>query len=200
MRIVVQTSVLIVIALALGSCSQSDPGELASAPEPQVSGAPEVSTSAPDAQPEATEEGQGGAIFYLEASPGCYGLSEDATDDYFIEAVDKEFFTIDCSQPHHFEVFWRGDLPSFTETKNVTQEDAEATCVTEYQKVFSEAPPSEIIPEEEQDQRPYLSWYFPDDGLEASKYPGRLICAAFESDPEYTVMKSRAGSLVSNAA
>lgn len=142
------------------------------------------------------EDADEGILYYLEAGPGCYSLTQNAGQNALIEAIGKEVFPQDCADPHAFEVFWSGDVPGFDAKNNLSQEDAGDVCIAEYQSIFAVDPPSEIIPQEDQLSSPYLYWFFPDDGLEAQKYPGRLVCGVFLGDDEYTRMLSHRGSIV----
>mgnify|MGYP000441469362 FL=1 len=141
-----------------------------------------------------------GPIIYLDAQPGCFSLSADPTADVLIEGTGKEFYPRDCSDPHVLEIFWSGEVEGFSGDNNLTQEDARDGCVPRYFEVFGVAPPQEIIPQDEQLATPYIQWFFPDDGLEAAQFPGRLVCGLFIANDDYTRALSRTGSLLPNGA
>lgn len=184
---------LLVVALigGLSACSTEASVDESSSSTAQVENDGDSTPSTTQAEPEV-----GGSIYYLEAEPGCYALTESFEADPLIDAVGKEVFPRDCSSSHSFEVFWAGAVPGFDGTTNLTQDDAGNVCVEEYARVFGEEPPYEIIPLESQYVTPYVYWFFPDDGLEASTYPGRLICGVFIANDDYTRMLSREGSLL----
>jgi len=156
---------------------------------------PDVETSAGESASEVS-----GPIIYLDAQPGCFSLSSDPTADVVIEGIGKEFYPRDCSDPHVLEVFWSGEVEGFSGDNNLTQEDARDGCVPRYFEVFGVAPPQEIIPQDEQLATPYIQWFFPDDGLEAAQFPGRLVCGVFIANDDYTRALSRTGSLLPSGA
>lgn len=118
-----------------------------------------------------------GSIFYLDLTPGCYSYTNTATSPYPFEFTAKEMFQKDCSEPHHFEVFAALTLSEFDGVNNLGQEDAELACSAAYEQRFASPVPREVLPPEQLLRTPYLIWYFPDDGLEASQFPGKLVCA-----------------------
>jgi hypothetical protein len=116
----------------------------------------------------------------------CYAYTEEPTGSYFIGAGNyKEFFSVDCFAPHHFEVFRVEDVPPEKAPKGLTQKIAEDVCAPAYIATFGQRSPVEIISPEAQMTNPYLRWFFPDKGLEAKQYPGRVVCLAHTSDPQY---------------
>jgi len=127
-----------------------------------------------EVEPEETKPATAG--FYLDMTQGCYSYTEKVDALFPIESAAKEIFATDCLEPHHFEVFSSTVVPGFDASNNLTQDDALAGCETAYLDYFGAPYPTEQIPLAEQVKTPYLMWYFPDDGLEASEYPGRLIC------------------------
>jgi hypothetical protein len=125
--------------------------------------------SSPNAQPTPT--------FYLDLLPGCYSYTREALAAFPIESTAKEMYETSCSAPHHFEVFESRSIPGFDGSRNLSQADAEEACTAAYVKRFGAEAPRVITPPDQLMKTPYLIWYFPDDGLEASQYPGKIVCA-----------------------
>jgi len=202
---------LLVVA-ALAGCSPGEPGSVvvtspvspltaaSSSPPSADTDEPGTSSSSPSIGDTPLEEAPPGSVFYLEAQAGCFQLGKAAKKDFFIDAIGKSIVQVDCSEPHHFEVFASKDVDGFDGETNLTQEDAGAYCRVAYQAVFGQDAPDQITSPKQQLRSPYLYWFFPDDGLEATTYPGRLICGVFTADPEYTLMLSRTGSLVAQSS
>lgn len=158
----------------------------ASAPASQAD--PLSESAAPAPSP--SEEGSATAassVFYMEAAEGgCYAYSEEPTQNYLIGSdTYKEFYSVDCFGPHHFEVFHVTDVPEEEAPKGLTQKIAEKVCAPAYVATFGQPSPLRILSPEEQAGTPYLRWFFPDKGLEDKRYPGRVVCYVHTSDPEY---------------
>lgn len=203
---VLMGSSALALTMALTSCGSETDASVPSAANAETERASESASteeseeatapSAGEGTPKSDAGESGTSIYYLAAAPGCYSMTEDGNADPLIDGIGKELFVQDCSDPHSFEVFWSGSVDGFDAQVNLTQEDAQNVCVAEYINVFSQEPPSEIVPLEEQADTPYVYWFFPDDGLEAETYPGRLVCGIFLANDDYTRMLSRTGSLV----
>ena len=181
--------------------STSKPAAVLVSPEPSAAtGDSGESSDEPSRGGTPLEGTPPGSIFYLEVGIGCYAMDEGAKKDFFIDAVGKSLVPIDCAKPHHFEVISSKDVHGFDGGRNLTQDDAQTHCLGDYKAVFGQDAPDRIISQKQQLRSPYLYWFFPDDGLEAKTYPGRLICGVFTADPKYTKMLSRKGSLVAQSA
>ena len=117
---------------------------------------------------------------------GCYAYTEEPTGNFFIGAENyKEFYSVDCYRPHHFEVYRVEDVKMDKDSEGVTQKIAEDVCAPAYVSTFGQPSPIEIISPEAQAATPYLRWFFADKGLESKKYPGRVVCYVHTSDPQY---------------
>lgn len=140
------------------------------------------STAFPESEPKTSQAGTTpstavGPIFYLDLTPGCYSYTTNATSAYPFEFTAKEMYGKNCSEPHHFEVFAALTLSEFDAVNNLGQNDAEFACSAAYEQRFKSPVPREVLTPAQLMRTPYLIWYFPDDGLEASQFPGKLVCA-----------------------
>ena len=126
--------------------------------------------------------------FYLEVQQGCYSIDAAASQSIPVSDVSKikSFFEVDCTQPHHLEVIYTGNVaPSKGSTAN--SEDVGAVCYAAYQHIYGKLPPTKLG----DTSSFYLSWFFADPGSEFDKYQNRAVCAVTKPDStgkNYTII------------
>lgn len=119
------------------------------------------------------------STFYLDLKKGCYSanfpvsslISVQGRKDY------KTLYEAKCTSPYHFQVIYSGKVATTNNSPLPTQEQMGKHCQAEYKKVLGKETPTTII-----GGGIYLAWYFPDAGIEASKYPQKGICYIWKWD------------------
>lgn len=123
------------------------------------------------------------SVFYLDLKLGCYSANYPVTsliaptgrEDY------KTLFESDCKTPYHFQVIFSGQVKTTNGSPLPTQDEIQTHCVNQYKSVFGTESPRSAKP-----GGIFLSWFFPDAGFEASKYPQRGICYVWKWDVNQT--------------
>ena len=198
-QILMRATALVVLACVASGCAGSSAApQIPSSQESLGSPTTLEPTGVDDPIPSAeTESSDSNEVFYLAADLGCYSYGRDPSQPWFIDAIDKVLYAQTCQGPHNAEVIYAGSLPGFTAQRNLTQSDAEESCSTAYREVFGVEPPTAEIDPVQQKETPYLVWSFPDDGLEAQKFPGRLVCLVVVTTPDFAKADSITGALSS---
>lgn len=129
-------------------------------------------------------------IFYLDMKLGCYAGNFPVTD-LLVHKRDsyKTLYPVKCSERFHYEVIFSGQVPTASPSLP-TQKEAQDKCTVEYKRVMGRESPKEI-----QENATYLIWYFPDAGVEAKKFPRKIICAIMKTDISYTYVLAQSRSL-----
>jgi alpha-tubulin suppressor-like RCC1 family protein len=123
------------------------------------------------------------SVFYLDMKKGCYSANFPVTSlvapqgrqDY------KTHYESDCSTPYHFQVIYSGKVKTTNNSPLPTQDEMQAFCTNQYKLVMGKDSPKVAIP-----GGIFLSWYFPDAGFEASKYPQKGVCFIWKWDTKQT--------------
>lgn len=116
------------------------------------------------------------AIIYISAPPGCYSATFISSDT-IPTAAPKKVYRVDCSAPHHYEVFWSGKFK--TRSGNLIPNSRESSnfCLEESKKLRFFPRSSKSYNFEPDDETVIGNW-LADRGPEASRFPQRLVCYA----------------------
>lgn len=123
----------------------------------------------------------GASTFYLNAKAGCYNFTVPAEENYPIEGSRyKLIFRTSCDEEHHIQVIYAGVLKTKGKV-TATETQVYKACSGYYKKVMGSNPPTVI-----QNSKPYLSYWWPDAGLETLKYNNKIICYLHAADRTYS--------------
>ncbi len=116
------------------------------------------------------------AIFYLNASPGCYSRS-------FIQVTQipfgdvKKLYRTSCEEPHHFEVFFVGMLSKADRSISRSTDNSVQVCSKEYSKLKFNSRNSRSYNWSNNETLTYGNW-LADRGPEEKRFGLKFICYA----------------------
>lgn len=134
-------------------------------------------------------------VFYLDMKVGCYAGNFPVSSQLIHKRSDyKTLYPVKCSDKYHYEVIFSGQIKTASPSLP-TQKEAGDKCSIEYKRVMGREAPREV-----QDNATYLIWYFPDAGVEAKKFPRKLICVLMKTDISYTYVAAQTRPLSGKSA
>lgn len=134
-------------------------------------------------------------VFYLDMKPGCYAGNFPVSNQLIHKRTDyKTLYPVKCSEKYHYEVIFSGQVQTASPSLP-TQKEAGDKCSIEYKRVMGREAPKEI-----QENATYLIWYFPDAGVEAKKFPRKVICVLMKTDISYTYVAAQTRPLSGKSA
>lgn len=114
------------------------------------------------------------AIFYLNATEGCYSRSLISVSQIPYSNI-KKLYRVSCMKPHHFEVFYVGSVPN--NNNNDTGRYSLKICGEKFQKLrFNSRPPS-AYNWSDFENFAYGNWTA-DTGPEKIRFEERVVCYA----------------------
>lgn len=113
------------------------------------------------------------AIFYLDAQTGCYSASYISVPRIPMRAIHK-IYPVSCFKPHHYEVYWSGDIPFrkknlMDQGKYVIAECAKKSTNPQY---FRDTRSYNYS----RDEQVFVGNWMADLGPEYRRYKNRIIC------------------------
>jgi len=127
------------------------------------------------------------AILYIAAEPGCYSATFISSKIVPMTAP-KKLYPVDCSEKHHFEVFWSGQVETRPGNPIPASKASANFCVEKSKEliVLGRGPSSyNFGPLETTGTGNWLA----DKGPEAKRYPKRLVCYMGLSTNEFRYFK-----------
>ena len=118
--------------------------------------------------------------FYLSAEPGCYLVTPSPTYAVAAEAY-KRMFRVPCTAKHHLEVFFNSKIDDPTH-------EGQAFCLKESAHLIISKRNSKMY-NWSNDELIMFNDYFPDAGIETSRFAGTVVCVVAVSNPGFRTLK-----------
>lgn len=126
-------------------------------------------------------------VFYLDLKKGCYSYNFPVTNQVIRSGSNyKSLYPASCKENFHLEVIYSGKIKSASENGVPTQEEVGEFCVPKYIAATGQPAPKKVT-----EGATYLTWFFPDAGFEARKYPYKVICNLIKTDISYTYIQAQ---------
>ena len=127
------------------------------------------------------------AVFYLFAKPGCYSATNGSSATISMISI-KKIYRVPCETPHHFEVFWSGQI--LTADKNPTPDGKSVIkdCQRYASKVQSNKRNASMY-NWSNDEEIFIGNWMADIGPEAKRFPNRVICYQGVTTKAWTFIK-----------
>lgn len=127
------------------------------------------------------------AIIYMSATPGCYSATFISTAT-ISTSPPKKVYQVDCSTPHHFEVFWSGKFDTNPGNPIPNSRKSVDFCLKESKKLKYYSRNSNSYNYEADEEIGIGNW-LADKGPEAARFPQRLVCYASLARASISVFK-----------
>ncbi len=126
-------------------------------------------------------------IFYMFAKPGCYSAYSQSNPRIPMYSI-KKIYPVSCSAPHHFEVFWAGQIKTIDGRVGAGGREVVNNCLEKSkQLVFYSRDSKQYnwhIGEEQ-----FIGNWMADMGVESQRFPNRSICYAGVTDKSWLYIK-----------
>lgn len=127
------------------------------------------------------------AVFYLFAKPGCYSATRGTSPTISMISI-KKIYRVSCVTPHHFEVYWSGQI--LTPDQNPTPDGK--SVIKDCQRFASKVPMNKrtnAMYNWSKDEEIFIGNWMADIGPEAKRFPNRVICYQGVTTKAWTYIK-----------
>ena len=116
--------------------------------------------------------------FYLDLKPGCYAANFPVTNTFVLKSERyKSLYSMSCDDRYHFQVVYAGPVSASTDKALPTSDQVVAKCGQEYERAMGYR-----VPTMKKAGSVGLRWFTPNPGVEALRYPKRVICMLMRTD------------------
>ena len=126
-------------------------------------------------------------IFYMFAKPGCYSGYSQSNPSFPMYSI-KKIYPVSCFAPHHFEVFWAGQIRTIDGRVGAGGREVVNNCLDKSKRLGFYARNSKLynwsVGEEQ-----FIGNWMADMGVESQRFPNRSICYAGVTDRSWLYIK-----------
>lgn len=113
-------------------------------------------------------------IFYMYAEPGCYSSNLRSNPTIPMYSI-KKLYPVSCFEPHHFEVFWVGQIKPKKESKGIGGKEAVNECLQKSKELGYYKRNANFYNWSAGEELLIGNW-MADIGTESQRFPNKTIC------------------------
>lgn len=126
-------------------------------------------------------------IFYMFAKPGCYSAYTNTNPKIPMYSI-KKIYPVSCLAPHHFEVFWAGQIKTIDGRVGAGGKEVVNNCLKKSKHLDFYARNSKLYNWSAGEEQ-FIGNWMADMGVESQRFPNRSICYAGVTDRSWLFIK-----------